>query len=280
METLGYYNGETAPLEEMRIPMNDRAGYFGDGVYEAAITANYRIFTLDEHLDRLFRSAALLRIEPDITKAALGTLLTELVRKLDSPNQIVYWQLSRGTAFREHSFPEKARPNLWVMLRPFTLPDIRKKIALITLEDTRFLHCNIKTLNLLPNVLAAEQAKQAGAYEAVFHRGDRVTECAHSNVHILKDGVFRTAPADNLILAGISRAHIIALCKKFGVAVEEKPFTVAEMREADEVLVSSTGVFCAAANRIDGKAVGGKAPELLEKIQAAMLEEFRLATAL
>jgi D-alanine transaminase len=276
METLGYYNGITAPLEEMRVPMNDRAGYFGDGVYEAAITANYRIFTLDEHLDRFFRSAALLHIEPDITKPALAALLTELVQRLDSPSQLVYWQMSRGAALREHSFPEKARPNLWVMLRPFTLPDIRQKIALITREDTRFLHCNIKTLNLLPNVMAAEQAKQAGAYEAVFHRGDRVTECAHSNVHILQDGLFRTAPADNLILAGIARAHIIAQCGRFGIPVEERPFTVREMMEADEVLVSSTGTFCAAANRIDGKAVGGKAPELLEKIQEALLEEFRL----
>jgi D-alanine transaminase len=145
-------------------------------------------------------------------------------------------------------------------------------------EDTRFLHCNIKTLNLIPNVLAGEKAKRAGAYEAVFHRGDRVSECAHSNVHILKDGVLRTAPADNLILAGIARAHLIAQCGKTGVKVDESAFTVDEMFNADEALVSSSGTFCLSASHIDGKPVGGKAPALLKKIQDALLEEFREGT--
>jgi D-alanine transaminase len=278
METLGYYNGEIGPLDEMKVPMNDRASWFGDGVYDATMSANYRIFALDEHLDRFFRSASLLRIEPGITKPALGELLNTLVQKLDSPDQMVYWQMTRGTASREHSFPENVSPNLWVMLRPFTLPDIRQKFDLITVEDTRFLHCNIKTLNLLPNVMASEKAKEAGCQEAVFHRGERVTECAHSNVSIIQDGVFRTAPTDNLILAGISRAHIIAQCKTLGIPVDESPFTVEQMLAADEVIVSSSGALCAAAARIDGKPVGGKAPELLEKLQAALLEEFRQAT--
>ncbi|MDR1957105.1 MAG: aminotransferase class IV [Treponema sp.] len=278
METLGYYNGIIGPLEELRIPMNDRACWFGDGVYDVSICAQYTIFALDEHIDRFFNSAALLYMTPRISKPELAELLNTLVRKLDSPTQFVYWQLTRGTAPRIHTFPEHTAPNLWVTLKPFTLPDIYGKIKLITVEDTRFFHCNIKTLNLLPNVLASEKAKQAGCAEAVFHRGNRVTECSHSNVYILKDGILRTAPLDNLILPGISRAHIIVQCGKLGIPVDETPFTMEELFAADEIMISSTSSFCMSASHLDGYQVGGKAPELLRQIQDALWTEFHQVT--
>jgi D-alanine transaminase len=278
METLGYYNGTIGPLDELRIPMNDRACWFGDGVYEATISAQYTIFALEEHINRFFNSAALLRMTPTITKTQLAELLNTLVHKVDSPTQFVYWQMTRGTAPRTHTFPEHTAPNLWVTLNPLVFKDIYQKIKLITVEDTRFLHCNIKTLNLLPNVLASEKAKQAGCVEAVFHRGNRITEGSHSNVHILKDGIFRTAPLDNLILPGISRAHIIAHCGNLGIPVDETPFTLEEMFEADEIMISSVSTFCMSASYIDGYQVGGKDPERLRQIQDAFLEEFYQVT--
>ncbi|MDR2094569.1 MAG: aminotransferase class IV [Treponema sp.] len=278
MKDLAYYNGEVCPLDEMRIPMNDRVCWFGDGVYDASCAGNYTIFALDEHIDRFFNSAALIGIEPRIGREELAALLCSLVHKLDCPTQFVYWQMTRGTADRAHAFPENVEPNLWVMLRPFTMPDLSQKVKLITVEDERYFFCNIKTLNLLPNVLAGEKAKRAGAYEAVFHRRGRVTECAHSNVHILKNGVFQTAPLDNLILPGIARAHLIAHCGKLGVPVAEKAFTLTEMLEADEVMVSSSSTFCASADCIDGTGVGGKAPELLAGLQASLIAEFQEAT--
>jgi D-alanine transaminase len=278
MENLGYYNGETGAIEDMKVPMNDRASCFGDGVYEAAIAVNHTIFVLDDHLNRFFNSAALIKIKLPFSKAELGDLLLSLVRKVDAPEQFVYWQVSRGTASRAHTFPEGVKPNLWVTIRPYVMPNQEKKLSLITVEDRRFFFCNIKTINLLPNVLASEEAKQAGCDEAVFHRGERVTECSHSNVHILSGGVFRTAPADNLILPGITRAQLIGYCRNLGIPVEEKPFTVAEMMAADEVIVTSTSRFCSAVERIDGKAVGGRAPELLGKLQAAMSDDFREKT--
>lgn len=258
--------------------MNDRACWFGDGVYEAAISENYTIFALEEHINRFFNSVALLYMTPRITKIQLAELLNTLVHKLDSPAQFVYWQMTRGTAPRTHAFPEHTTPNLWVALKPFILQDIYQKIKLITVEDTRFLHCNIKTLNLLPNVLASEKAKQAGCAEAVFYRGNRITEGSHSNVHILKEGILRTAPKDNLILPGISRAHIITHCGKLGIAVDETPFTLEDMFGADEILISSTSSFCMSASHIDGYHVGGKAPELLRQLQDALLEEFHRYT--
>ncbi|MDR2536956.1 MAG: aminotransferase class IV [Treponema sp.] len=280
METLGYYNGEIATIDELRIPMNDRVCWFGDGVYDATLAENHAVFALHEHIDRFFNSAALIEIPLSFTKPWLAELLRNLVRKLDSPTQFVYWQVTRGTTDRAHTFPDTGTPaNLWIMLRPFVLPDLTKKVKLITVEDIRFLLCNVKTLNLLPNVLASEQAKRAGCYEAVFHRGERVTECSHSNVHILKNGVFRTAPTDNLILPGIARAHLIAHCLKLGIAVSEKPFTVAELMSADEVIVSSSSRFCVSASHIDGQEVGGKAPELLTKLRESLLNEFHEASA-
>jgi D-alanine transaminase len=176
---------------------------------------------------------------------------------------------------RNHIFPDNnVKANIWIMLKPMKIKDMSQKLKLITVEDTRFLHCNIKTLNLLPSVMAAQKANEAGCEEAVFHRGNRVTECAHSNVSIIKDGIFKTAPADNLILPGIARAHIIKMCKRFNIPVDETAFTLDELMDADEVIVTSSGQFCMAASEIDGKPVGGKAPEIVKKLQDALLEEF------
>lgn len=188
MKTLGYYNGRFDELERMQIPMNDRVCFFGDGVYDAGPCHSYHIFALDEHVDRFFANAAALRIQMPYTKEELKDLLRNLVKKLDTGDQFVYYQVTRGTGIRNHEFTE-GPGNLWVMLKPAPIPSLKEKIRLITVEDTRFFHCNIKTLNLIPNVMASQKAKEEGCQEAVFHRGDRVTECAHSNCHILKGGV-------------------------------------------------------------------------------------------
>ncbi|WP_160672285.1 D-amino acid aminotransferase [Clostridium sp. C8-1-8] len=275
MENLGFYNGEYDLIENMKIPMNDRVCYFGDGVYDATYSRNHKIFALDEHIDRFYNSAGLLSIKIPYTKEELKGLLQEMVKKVDCGEQFVYWQVTRGTGMRNHIFPEEnIKANIWIVLTPRNIKDMSKKIKLITIEDTRFLHCNIKTLNLLPSVMAAQKTEEAGCDEAIFHRGDRVTECAHSNVSIIKNGVFKTAPADNLILPGIARAHIIKMCKKFNIPVDETPFTLKELMEADEVIVTSSGQFCMSACEIDGKPVGGKASEVVERLQNALLEEF------
>ena len=278
MKTLGYYNGKYGELEEMSIPMNDRVCWFGDGVYDAGPSRNYKIFAIDEHIDRFFNSAGLLDIEMPVTKEELKELLQEMVNKMDTGNLFVYYQVTRGTGVRDHAYT-KGPGNLWIMLKPAEISDGIEPIKLITVEDTRFLHCNIKTLNLIPSCVATERAKKAGCQEAVFYRaGGRVTECAHSNVHIIKDGKLVTAPTDNLILPGIARAHLISMCKKLGISVSETPYTLKELFEAEEVLVTSSSNLCLHACEIDGKPVGGKNPELLEKIRSALLGEFYEAT--
>ncbi|MFI3312647.1 MAG: aminotransferase class IV [Eubacteriales bacterium] len=266
MKTLGYYNGKFDEIENMSVPMNDRACYFGDGVYDATYAGNYTIYCLDAHINRFYNSAALMGMTVPCDKGELKTLLCNLVKKLDCGDQFVYWQITRGSAIRNHAYPD-CPANLWVMLRPVPIRDTYQTMDLITVEDTRFFHCNVKTLNLLPNVLAAEKVKIAGCEEAIFHRGDVVTECSHSNIHILKDGALKTHPTDCHILPGIARANLIACAKELGIPVDETPFTVAELFTADEVIVSSSGTFCIPAAHIDTKKVGGKAPVLLKKIQ-------------
>ncbi|MBS5982440.1 MAG: D-amino acid aminotransferase [Clostridium butyricum] len=275
MKNLGYYNGEYDLIENMKVPMNDRVCYFGDGVYDATYSRNHKIFALDEHIDRFFNSAGLLQMKIPYTKGELKELLCDMVKKVDCGEQFVYWQITRGTEMRNHAFPKgDAKANLWIILKPLNIKDMSHKLKLITLEDTRFLHCNIKTLNLLPSVMAAQKTEEMGCDEAVFHRGERVTECAHSNVSIIKDGILKTAPTDNLILPGIARAHLIKMCKRFNISVDETPFNLNELMNADEVIVTSSGQFCMAVCEIDGKSVGGKAPKIIKKLQDSLLEEF------
>ena len=155
------------------------------------------------------------------------------------------------------------------------IKDIYTPMTLISLEDTRFFHCNMKTLNLIPTVLASDKAEKAGADEAVFHRSGRVTECAHSNISIiLDDGSVKTAPADNLILAGVARAHLIKTCHEFGITVREEPYTLDELKSAAEVIVTSSGTLCRPVSRVDGEPVGGRAPELLRRLQDALMQDF------
>lgn len=278
MKTLGYYNGKYGELDEMMIPMNDRVCWFGDGVYDAGPSRNYKIFAIDEHIDRFFNSAGLLDIKMPVTKQELKGLLQDMVDKMDTGDLFVYYQVTRGSGIRNHAFTE-GPGNLWIMLKPGHISDGKEPIRLITLEDTRFLHCNIKTLNLIPSCVATEKAKRAGCQEAVFYRpGGRVTECAHSNVHILKDGKLLTAPADNLILPGIARAHLIKMCKGLGIPVSETPYTLDDLFAAEEVIVTSSSNLCLYADEIDGRPVGGKNRELLEKIRKALLDEFYEAT--
>jgi len=288
MKTLAYYNGIIAETDQMQIPMEDRSSFFGDGCYDATYCRNYKIYCLTEHLDRFYRSAELLDMKIPMPKDELADLLCALVKKLDDHQQFVYMQLTRGTGKRSHAYGDAGfTHNLWITLRPCPVEDTYTPISAITVEDKRFFYCNIKTLNLLPNVLAAEKARQAGCGEAIFYRAPqrngtdaenrlagRVTECAHSNVHILQNGVFRTAPLDDQILPGIARANLIRTCRELGIPVDETPFTVAEMLDADEVIHSSSGSFCVPIDRIDGTRVGGRDPGTLRRLQDALVRDF------
>lgn len=271
---LAYYDGQVGTPEEMMVPFNDRVHFFGDGVYDATVGANGKVYLLQDHLDRFYVSAKALDINIPMEKAELGKLLTDLLAQVEGSTHFVYWQITRGVNDRNHVYEDGMPGKLWVMIRPNQLNDPDVAIKLNSAEDTRFYHCNIKTLNLLPSVMAAQKAKRLGVQETVFHRGEVVTECAHSNVSILKDGVFYSHPNDELILRGISKTHMIQACYRLGITVMEKPFTMAELRDADEIIVTSSSNFCLHACELDGGPVGGKDPATLKAIQDAVLQEY------
>jgi len=279
MRNLGYYNGEIGLIEDMKVPMTDRGLYFGDGIYDAAYTRNHIIYALDEHIARFYLNLKRLEIAEPMPAEELRALLIELVRRVDDDEQFVYWQATRGSALRDHTFPKgEPKSNLMIMLRPVSIKPVYQPIRLISAEDKRYLYCNMKTINLLPSVLTAEMAAKAGADETVMHRGDRVTECSHANVAILKNGAFITPPADEYILPGVGRAHLIAASKTLGIPVEERIFPLDELRDADEIIVSSAGSLCLSACELDGESVGGKDPVTLRKLQDFVVADWLAKT--
>lgn len=274
MKALAYYDGKIGTPEEMTVPFNDRVHFFGDGCYDATVGANGKVYLLQDHLDRFYTSAKALDIKIPMEKEALGQLLTDLLSKVDSKINFVYWQVTRGVEERNHVYAEDLPGKLWVLIRPQMLNDPDIPIKLNDEEDTRFYHCNIKTLNLLPSVRTAQRAKLGGFAETVFHRGEIVTECAHSNVSVLKDGVFYSHPNDEFILRGIAKTHMIQACYRLGITVMEKPFTFDFLKEADEIIVTSSSNFCLHADTLNGQPVGGKDPATLKAIQEEVLKEF------
>ena len=275
MKDLGYYNGKYDRIENMYVPMNDRACFFGDGIFEVAYARNHKIYALSEHLDRMYDSAAMLGYNMPITKGEFASLLYELSLKVDSPDQLIYWQVSRGTEMRSHAPQSELTANIWVTIREKVMMPPYERAKLITFPDTRFFHCNMKTLNLLPTVMASIAAKDAGADEAIFHRDGMVTECAHSNLCIIrKDGAVQTAPADKLILPGVTRAHMIRACAELGIPCIEENFTLEEMMNAAEVVIVTSGAQFRPVKEIDGQSVGGGAPDLVAALQEKLYGNF------
>ena len=252
MKNLGYYNGRYDLMENMQIPMNDRGYYFGDGVYDASYMENNRIFDLDSHIRRFFNSAKLIGIQMDFSQQRLRELLEELAKKVEGGGYLAYWQVTRGTGIRRH-YSEGLKPNLAVMFLPSRLRGEQEGMRVKTYPDKRYEYCNVKSLNLIPNVLGAAWAERDGCDEILFIRDGIVTECAHSNVHMIKDGIVYTHPADQHILPGIARAHMLAACSRLGIPYQEKLCSLEEFLEADEVFITSSATPCSRVEEIDGK---------------------------
>ncbi len=279
MKSIAYYNGVCRPIEEMTIPMNDRAVMFGDGVYDVAYFRNGVPFAFNDNLDRFLSSCEKLRIPPPADRAALESTLRDIIGRIDGKEGILYFQCSRGIAAREHAFPPEGTPStLLCYAKDVTGYRHGAEMKLVTLPDLRYQYCDIKTINLLPNVLAFQQAKERGCGEAVLHRDGRVTECAHSGLSVILDGRLVTPPLDHWILPSTSRKRLLELCAALGVPYEERPFTIDEMMAAEEILVTSTLAFFAPAVEIDGKAVGGGNRALYWRLYDAYIDWIKRET--
>lgn len=273
MNTVAYYNGTFGDFDQMTVPMSERSIYFGDAVYDAVLVLDRKPFTLDMHLDRLYKSCEMTNIEFDMDREELKAEINKLLSMSDLGSTMLYIQVSRGNAPRKHEYPKDVNPNLLMFVKSFELPLPDKAASLLTMEDMRFRYCNIKTVNLLPNVFAAQRATENGYTEALMHRGERVTEAAHSSILIIKDGCVIMPPLDELILPGITRAIIKELCKTNGIPTEERIFTVDEVMNSDEILLCSTTKNVIFVYNVDGKSVGGKDQVTANKIQKLFHEK-------
>ena len=274
MDNIGYYNGVFAPIDELMVPACDRGMYFGDGAYEAIRVEKHVPFAIDEHFDRLYDSLRALRIPFTMPRQELYDILMECARRVDADAIQLYFQVTRGTARRVHAFAPGATPNLMVFAYHYELVDLDVPRKVITLPDQRWDNCWIKSLNLIPGVLASQAALDAGCQDAILHRNGVVTECTAANLLMLKDGVVRTAPADGKIIPGVTRNHFLKLARENGIPVVEEAFTLDEAMEADELLITSTSVHGVRVVEIDGKPVCGRDLALAKRLQTLFRSYF------
>jgi len=270
-------NGKLVDRSEALVDIEDRGYQFGDGVYEVIRVYNGRMYTETDHLDRLARSTGSIDIQLPYTKEQLSAMLEELIKVNKLQQGIVYLQVTRGVAPRNHAYPTT---DVTAALTAYTkemqrpLEILKTGVKTILTEDIRWLRCDIKSLNLLGNSMAKQKAAEKGCYEAIQHRGQDVTEGSSSNVFIVKDGTVITHESNNLILKGITKDVILQLCEQHKIPVLEQTFTIDELAAADEVFLASTTSEVMPIIAIDGKTVGDGHPgAVTKKIQELFTRE-------
>lgn len=260
MQELAYVNDAFCPLDQARVSIEDRGFLFADGVYEVIISYGGKPFRLPEHLERLRRSLELVSIAFDVEAAGVADIVQEGIRKSGWDRTQVYMQVTRGVAPREHPFPKDAKPTFVAFFRqPRKIsPDKREKgIRLIAAPDFRWDRCYIKSIALLPNVLAKQGAIDAGADDAVFVTPDcLVHEATAANVFMIKDGRGRTPDKNQRILHGITRQSVLECAQALNIPIDETPVRMDELQAADEVFITSTTVEILGVVELDGRPIG------------------------
>ncbi|ALD93552.1 D-amino acid aminotransferase [Cupriavidus gilardii] len=262
-DAIVYLNGELTPLSEARIPVLDRGFIFGDGVYEVIPVYAGKPFRAAQHLARLSRSLDAIGIPNPHDETQWSALIARVMQANPMPDQMIYIQVTRGVAKRMHAFPKEVTPTVFIMANPMSLPPAaatERGVACVTMEDKRWLHCQIKSTSLLGNVLAAQNAAEHGVTEAIQFRDGMLTEASASNVWVVKDGTVSAPPKDNLILEGIRYGLIEELCARFEIPLVSRPVTRDEVFAADEVLLSSASKEILPVVTIDGKTIGSGTP--------------------
>jgi D-alanine transaminase len=258
-----YLNGRFLPLDDAKISVLDRGFIYGDGVYEVIPVYHRQPYRLRQHLARLQRSLDGIGLANPHTDAEWESIIRELVARTPFDDQGVYFQVTRGVAKRDHSFPPGVAPTVFMMSNPLPLPtaeQVERGVAVVTATDERWLHCDLKTISLLGNVLARQRATDAGAAETVLFRNGFLTEASASNVFIVVDGVILVPPKDNQILPGITYDAALELAVGGGLAVEVRPISREEALAADEMWLSSSTKEVLAVTTVDGNSFAGGSP--------------------
>lgn len=271
-KNIAFYNHEFTTLDQVHISPIDRGYVFGDGVYEVTKVHDGRCFALSYHLDRLYRSMRLMQIPATIAPDELTEIHTVLVEESGIQNGSVYLQVTRGTAPRTHAFPAGMQPNILMFVTedsPHKQEVAERGAKVITLDDIRWQHVDIKSLNLIPNVLGAQEAKKKGADEGLFFRGDELMEGTSCNVFMVRDGIIWTRPADEFILKGITRQLVLTkVAPSCGITTIERKIDREYLAKAEEVFITGTTTGIAPVIQIDKTPVGDGTPgPIVRKLQ-------------
>jgi len=272
-ESQVYLNGEFLRVDEAKVSVLDRGFIFGDGIYEVVPVYQGNAFRMAEHLDRLDRSLAALRIAPPFDRSGWIDLIQQLLDRSNLDTCIVYLQVTRGVAKRDHPFPMPAvTPTVFGMIAPWSPPPAAQRgqgLSVISIPDERWLHCEIKSVSLLGNVLAKQQAVDAHVDEVLQFRDGYLTEGASTNIWVVSGGKLLAPPKNNLILEGIRYGLMGELAAEAGIPFESRRISQAEVEQADELMLSSATKEVLAIVSLDGKPVGsGKPGPVFEQLRA------------
>ncbi len=258
MPNVAFVNGTFMPLAEATVSIEDRGFQFGDGIYEVIRTYKGRPFSLEAHLARLDRSAAALELTQPYSRAEWTRHILEGIQRAAYTEAKIYLQITRGVAPRDHAYSDEATPTVVMTVREFHPLDRSVQaigVDAMTTEDIRWGRCDIKSVNLLANVLARQQVRHARVFEAILVNAGLVTEGAISNVMVVQGGTVLTAPEGPRILSGVTRAVVFDLALSEGLSIQERFVSQGDLYKADEVFLTGTTVEVLAVVRIDGKVI-------------------------
>lgn len=273
-----YLNGRLLPQEEAGVSIFDRGFMLGDGVYELIPAYRRKPFRMNEHLRRLQYSLDGIRLENPLAPARWGEIIQQIIDLHEGDNQSIYLQVTRGAAPRDHAFPRNVPPTVLVMSNPLSAPDpaqIEKGVCAVSMPDMRWARCDLKTIGLLPNVLARQKAVEAGCVECVLFRDGVLTEGAASNIFAVKNGVLLAPVKDHRMLPGITYDLVVELARADGMAIEIRDVAENEVRSADELWLTSSGREVQAIVALDGLPVGSGAPGLLYRRMYTLYQNFK-----
>jgi D-alanine transaminase len=272
---IAFLNGRFLPLSKATVHVEDRGYQFGDGVYELIRTYHGQVFFLDDHLSRMEKSAKAIGLGLHYSRPRWKKIIATAHRKSRFPDARIYIQVTRGVAPRSHDIPKKIRPTVVVTVRRFVpvSDQLREQgVSIMTLEDFRWGRCDLKSINLLPNILAKHKAKAEGYFEAVFIRNGWVTEGSTSNIFAVFGGSLITPPTGSYLLAGITRDLVLNLARRNGMDVKERDISLDEMYEADELFLTGTSVEILPVVKVNRYSIGTGRPGVHTKRLYSLFE--------
>jgi len=277
MPELAYLENHFLPLDEARVPINDRGYLFADGIYEVAVTRNGQPFLLAEHFARFERSAAAIGLRLPFSFSKLENLINEGIKRAGFVETMVYIQVTRGVENRRHDYSTDLEPTLLITFR--ARPEIPEKlrhegVGIITVPEIRWSRCDIKSIALLPNVMMKQRAIEQGRKEALFVTDAGIIhEGTAANIFLVRDQTLLTPPADHHILAGITRNFIIEQARTRGIEVQEKECRREELLEADEAFITSSTLDLLPVVKVDDQTIGSGRPGPMSRTVASFFEK-------